>query len=180
MVWIGLEQAVNPRADDVQDLRVVQAPLAGTARVALSVVEGIVLRMLPAIAASRQQPVAGMDPVIGREDLLRLFQVVPDFIKGIRLQLVVLALPVAECRGKCPALLLDRQFLAGRDKGFASAPIVDVQVLLEKFHGPVDQPLPFTFQRYVPVRHGQPVAIFADRFLRCSLLCGGRAGGQVL
>ena len=51
-VRIGLEQAVQALAHDLQHLRVAHAPLAGAAGIAFPVIIGVILRMLFPVAGS--------------------------------------------------------------------------------------------------------------------------------
>ena len=116
--------------------------------------------MFRPVAGSGQQPVAGMDPVIGDKDLGGLLQVIPGLVQRVRPEHIILALPIAECGCDNRVDRRDRQLFVFRDIGLSLAPVVNADILLQEFHGAIDQSLSISLDPDSPVIDDEAIGIF--------------------
>ena len=164
-VGVCFEKAVQLLADNLQNLRIAHAPLARAAGITLPIVIGIVFRMLFSVATCRKEPVASMNPVIGDEHLVGFFKMVPSLVQRVCPEQVVLALPVSEGRGDDCVNRLQHKLLMSWFTGFSVPPVVNPDLILQEFHGAIDQPFSMADNPHILFVDDQPIPIFADSLI---------------
>ena len=95
---VGLEDRIHLGRNQLQHLGVGQTPLAGLSRSALSIDEGVVFGMLPAVDRGGEQLVEGMNPHPSGKDVAGLLQPQEVAVGLVQSHAVALALAVAEGR----------------------------------------------------------------------------------